>query len=264
MCPMNSPTWRMPEAFPALAADAVHVWRIPLAVSDSEQGRRAAVLSSDERARAARLHFERDRRRWIATRGAVRALLASYTGVPALSLRFQLGPHGKPSLEAPGGTGLEFNVSHSGELALCAVSFGRAVGVDVEAIRPEFATASIASRFFAPAERAAFEALPRNEQTEAFFACWSRKEAYMKARGTGIALGLDRFEVSLTPGRPAALLATHDEPDAVERWQLAALAPGVGYAGALVTDGPAQVECWDWVSSEMACEADPAVQDSTA
>ena len=254
----------MPEAFPALAPDAVHVWRIPLAVSGSEQARRAEVLSSDELARAARLHFERDRRRWIATRGAVRTLLASYTDVQALSLRFRLGPHGKPSLEAPDGTGLEFNVSHSGELALCAVSLGRAVGVDVEATRPEFATASIAGRFFAPAERAAFEALPRNEQTEAFFACWSRKEAYMKARGIGIALGLDRFEVSLTPGRPAALLATHDEPDAVERWRLVALAPGEGYAGALVTDGPARLECWEWVSSELAHDTDRAVRDSTA
>jgi 4'-phosphopantetheinyl transferase len=261
---MNSQTWRTTEVCPALAADAVHVWRIPLAVSDSEQGRRAEVLSSDEQARAARLHFERDRRRWIATRGAVRALLAGYTGAHAVSVRFRLGPHGKPSLEAPAGTGLEFNVSHSGELALCAVSLRRAVGVDVEAIRPEFATASIAGRFFAPAERAAFEALPRNEQTEAFFACWSRKEAYMKARGTGIALGLDRFEVSLTPGRPAALLATHDEPDAVERWRLATLAPGVGYAGALVTDGPARLECWEWVSSEMVRDTNPTVQDSTA
>src|SRR5262249_19609358 len=135
---------------------------------------------------------------------------------------------------------------------------------DVEAIRPEFASASIASRFFAPAECAAFEALPRNEQTEAFFACWSRKEAYMKARGTGIALGLDRFEVSLTPGRPAALLATHDEPHAVERWRLAALAPGVGWGGAVVPDGPVRLECWEWVSSEMMSDTNPTVQDSTA
>src|SRR5262249_58942683 len=123
---------------------------------------------------------------------------------------------------------------------------------DVEAIRPEFASASIASRFFAPAECAAFEALPRNEQTEAFFGCWSRKEAYIKARGTGVALGLDRFEVSLTPGRPAVLLATHDEPDATKRWRLVALAPDNGYTGALVTDGPARPECWQW--SETAPE----------
>src|SRR5215469_7030655 len=246
---MSSSTWQTPEAFPALAADAVHVWRIALAMSDAELNRRARVLTFEELARAARFHFERDRRRWIATRATVRDLLARYTGVPADSLRFHLGPHGKPSLEAPNGTGLEFNVSHSGELALCAVSRGLAVGVDVEAIRPEFASLSLARRFFAPAEGAALAALPQHEQTEAFFACWSRKEAYIKARGTGIALGLDRFEVSLTPGRPPALLATHDEPDAAERWKLVALAPGDGYAGALVTDGPARLECWQWASA---------------
>jgi 4'-phosphopantetheinyl transferase len=245
---MSSSTWQTPETFPALAADAVHVWRIALAISDAELNRRARVLTSEELARAARFHFERDRRRWIATRGAVRALLAGYTGVPADSLRFRLGPHGKPSLEAPDVTGLEFNVSHSGELALCAVSRGRAVGVDVEAIRPELATLSMARRFFAPAEVASLESIPPSEQTQAFFACWSRKEAYMKARGTGITLGLDRFEVSLLPGSPASLLATHDEPDAVERWLLIALAPGDGYAGALVTAGPARLECWQWAS----------------
>jgi len=246
---MSSPTWHTPDAFPALAADAVHVWRIALATCAAELTRRAGVLTADELARAARFHFERDRRRWIATRGAVRSLLAGYTGVPPTCVRFRLGPHGKPSLEEPDGAGLEFNVSHSGELALCAVSRGRAVGVDVEAIRPEFATLSMARRFFAPAEGAALAALPQHEQTEAFFACWSRKEAYIKARGTGIALGLDRFEVSLTPGRPPALLATHDEPDAAERWKLVALAPGDGYAGALVTDGPARLECWQWASA---------------
>ena len=247
---MSNPTWRTPEAFPALTADVVHVWRIALAISDAELARRTGVLTVEELARAARFHFEPDRRRWIATRGAVRLLLAGYAGVAPTSVRFSLGPHGKPALEKPDGTELEFNVSHSGELALCAVSRQRAVGVDVEAIRPEFATLSMARRFFAPAEAAALAALPQKRQREAFFACWSRKEAYIKARGTGIALGLDRFEVSLTPGRPATLLATHDEPEAAERWRLVALAPGDGYAGALVTDGSARLECWQWASAE--------------
>jgi len=247
---MSNSTWRTPEAFPALTADVVHVWRIALAISDAQLARRAGVLTVDELARAARFHFEPDRRRWIATRGAVRWLLAGYAGVAPTSVQFSLGPHGKPALEEPDGTGLEFNVSHSGELALCAVSHRRAVGVDVEAIRPEFASLSVARRFFAPAEATVLAALPQSEQTTAFFACWSCKEAYIKARGTGVALGLDRFEVSLTPGRPATLLATHDEPDAAKRWRLIALMPGDGYAGALVTDGPARLECWQWASTE--------------
>jgi len=236
-----------PSRRPGLDAASVHVWRIALAVPDAEQAERAAVLAPDERARAARFHFERDRRRWTAARGAVRAVLEGYAGVPAASLAFRVGPHGKPALDGPAArAGLEFNVSHSGDLALCAVTHARAVGVDVEAIRPDFATGEVARRFFAPAEVAALEALPSGERVEAFFACWTRKEAYLKGRGTGIALGLDRFEVSLAPGRPAALLATHDEPAAAARWRLVALAPGEGYAGALVTDGPARLVCWQW------------------
>src|SRR5262249_19192648 len=96
---MSDPTWRTPEAFPALTADVVHVWRIPLAISDAELARRAGVLTVDELTRAGRFHFERDRRRWIATRGAARLLLAQYAGVAPTSVRFRLGPHGKPALE---------------------------------------------------------------------------------------------------------------------------------------------------------------------
>jgi 4'-phosphopantetheinyl transferase len=246
-----SGAWVEPAGRPALDADAVHVWRIALAVPDAEQAERAAVLARDEVARAARFHFERDRRRWTAARGAVRAVLAGYAGVPAASLAFRVGPHGKPALDGPAArAGLDFNVSHSGDLALCAVTHERAVGVDVEAIRPDFATGEVARRFFAPAEVAALEALPPAERVEAFFACWTRKEAYIKARGTGIALGLDRFEVSLAPGRPVALLATQDGPVAAARWRLGALAPGEGYAGALVTDGPARLACWQWPPAE--------------
>jgi 4'-phosphopantetheinyl transferase len=127
----------------------------------------------------------------------------------------------------------------------------------VEAIRPDFATDEVARRFFAPAEVAALEALPPGERVEAFFACWTRKEAYIKARGTGIALGLDRFEVSLAPNGPAALLVTRDEPAAAERWRLVALAPGEGYAGALVTDGPARVDRWQWSSARPGHLAPP-------
>ena len=240
-----------PRRLPGLDAAGVHVWRIALAVPDAEQAERAAMLAPDERARAARFHFERDRRRWTAARGAVRAVLAGYAGAPAASLIFRVGPHGKPALDGPAArAALDFNVSHSGDLALCAVTRARAVGVDVEAVRPEFATDEVARRFFAPGEVVALEALAPDERVEAFFACWTRKEAYIKARGSGIALGLDRFEVALAPGRPAALLATRDEPAAAARWRLVALAPGEGYVGALATDGPAHLACWQWPPGE--------------
>lgn len=243
----DGPGWRVAGTPPSGAPDAVDVWRIDLAVPDGEQAARAALLPPEDAARAARFRFEGDRRCWVAARGALRAILAGYACVPAAALAFRLGPHGKPALDGPAAAGdLRFNISHSGDLALCAVARGREVGVDIERIRPDFATGEVARRFFAPAEVAALEALPAADRVEAFFACWTRKEAYIKARGIGIALGLDRFEVALTPGQPAALLATHDEPGAVGRWRLMALAPGAGYAGALVMEGPGAITCWQW------------------
>jgi 4'-phosphopantetheinyl transferase len=238
--------WLAPSAWPPpLAAGDVHAWRIGLAASAAELSQLESLLTAAERARAARFHFERDARRWTAARAALRALLAGYTGAAPSAIELETGPHGKPRLRGAA-RDLRFNLSHSGELALCAIALGREVGIDVEEVRADRAGDDIARRFFAPAEVAALAALPAAARVEAFFACWTRKEAYVKARGAGLALGLDRFEVSLAPGSAAALLATHDEPAELERWQLSALDPGPGYAAALVVEGRAAVRCWQW------------------
>ena len=247
-----------PGAVPALGPADVHVWKTALDVAPPAVARLSRSLSQDERGRAERFHFERDRVRFTVARGALRALLGRYLGVAPAALRFDYGAHGKPALAAPvagpSGWDLRFNVSHSAGVALYAVARGREVGVDVEGHRADFATAEIAERFFSPAERRALAALPPERRCEAFFACWARKEAYIKARGLGLSLALDGFDVSLVPGEPAALLATRDDPLERDRWSLRALDPGPGLAGAVVGERRDwTLACWEW-------EADPAGQ----
>ena len=237
-----------PDPLPALGRDDVHVWRTGLDQPAAAVALLAESLSGDERDRAARFHFERDRRRFTVARGELRALLGAYLAVPAATIAFDYGSHGKPRLAGALAAGdLRFNVSHSAGVALYAVARGREVGVDVEGHREDFATAEIAERFFSPAERAALAALPPERRCDAFFACWSRKEAYIKARGLGLSLPLDAFDVSLTPGAPAALLATRDDPAERDRWTLRALDPGPGLAGAIAAAGRHwTLSCWRW------------------
>jgi 4'-phosphopantetheinyl transferase len=171
-------------------------------------------------------------------RGLLRIILGHYVEAPPEGLRFCYNPYGKPALDPTQDRGsLRFNLSHSGGRALYAVARGREVGVDVETIRTEFAGLAIAERFFAPAEVAVLRDLAPEHRTRAFFSCWTRKEAFIKARGKGLSIPLDTFEVSLAPGAPAALLATHDDRDEAARWTLFDLDPGPGFAGALAVEG---------------------------
>jgi 4'-phosphopantetheinyl transferase len=163
-------------------------------------------------------------------------------------LRFRYNRYGKPALAGElAEDWLRFNLSHSHGLALYAFTENREIGVDLEFIRPELAGEEIARRFFSSAEAAELAALPSHLRTEAFFNCWTRKEAYIKARGKGLSLPLDQFDVSLAPGKPAALLRARGEPDESSRWSLTALAPAQGYVAALAVEGHAyQLRCWRW------------------
>ena len=209
-------------------------------------------------------------------RGLLRAILGRYLGVEADQLRFGYSAHGKPSLAGNRGQGsgareqgsgvggefgphpwpllpgpcassLRFNLSHSHSLALYAITHQRELGVDLEFIRPEVVEEPIAERFFAAAEVAVLRGLPASLQPEAFFNCWTRKEAYIKARGEGLTLPLDAFEVSLAPEEPAALLSVDSDPAEASRWSLQALAPGPGYVAAIAVEGRDwQLRCWEW------------------
>jgi 4'-phosphopantetheinyl transferase len=234
------------EALEPLRAGDVDVWYVDLAVDAGTVARLAASLAEDERARAARFRFERDARRFVVARSALRAVLGGYLGVAPGGLAFSHGAHGKPALSG-GHTALHFNVAHSGEVAVVAAGWRRAVGVDVEQWRPLPDLAALAARVFAPSELAALGALAETERPAAFFRCWTRKEAFIKATGRGLAQPLDAFAVSLAADEPARFLDIAGDPDALARWTLYDLRPPAGYAGALVVEGAAgavRVRAW--------------------
>jgi 4'-phosphopantetheinyl transferase len=242
-------TWRTaPEQFP-LHSDEVHVWRADLDVGADVLQRLQGTLSADEQARAERFYFPVDRARYLAGRGILRALLARYLGNPACDLRFCYGARGKPAL-APGNAteDLRFNLSHSQGLALFAFALRREVGIDLEYVRPSLTNDRLAERFFSPQEVTALRALPESVQTEAFFHCWTRKEAYIKARGGGLGIALASFAVSLAPGQMTNLLITSDDTLEAGRRSLRALAPGGGCVAAIAAEGKDwSLALWQWV-----------------
>jgi 4'-phosphopantetheinyl transferase len=240
--------WDRPPAELALLSDEVHVWCAALEVTTSHLRYLQNMLSADELARASRFHFPKDRRRFIVARGVLRSLLGLYLGLEPRQLCFCYGAYGKPALVPTSGeAGLRFNVSHSHELALYAVTYGREIGVDIEYIRTNVSCEEIAERFFSSRERALLRTLPAPLKYDAFFHCWTRKEAYIKARGEGLSLPLDQFDVAFAPGEPAALLATRWAPREASRWVLRELTPGPGYAAALAVGGHGwRLACWQW------------------
>jgi 4'-phosphopantetheinyl transferase len=205
----------------ALGLNEIHVWSQPLtrAPGDVESFRR--LLSPDELQRATRFRFDNNRNDYIVSRGTLRSLLGLYLNAPAEDFSFAYSEYGRPSLHTdnPGQT-LDFNVSHSGDMALVAFARGRRIGIDVEKVRRDFGTSEIAERFFSEAERESLRQLPVGQRHEAFFRCWTRKEAFIKALGEWLSHPLDQFDVSLTPDSPAVLLATRPEANEVKRWKL--------------------------------------------
>jgi 4'-phosphopantetheinyl transferase len=247
---------RFPPA-PALPAappvpGEVHVWRVPLDPPPDAVTALRALLSPDETARADRFHFDRHRRRYAVGRGVLRRLLGGYLRRPPETLRFEYGEREKPRLAGPGAAPglaptLEFNLSNSEELALIAITTGVEVGVDLEALRPMEDALSISERFFSALERTALAACPPTERDAAFFRCWTRKEAYVKAVGDGIALGLDRFDVSLDPGAAARFLALEGDPHRAAAWTLTHIEPAPGYVGALaIPTHPQTLKGFHW------------------
>jgi 4'-phosphopantetheinyl transferase len=246
MPPPEQPWCDAPEC-PVLAEGVVHVWRADLSLDRARLLELWQSLSDDERERARRFHFDRDRESFIAARGALRDILSRYTGTAPGLLRFSYDGYGKPALSEAAGGRLRFNVSHSHGLALYAVTAGREVGIDLEFVREDFASLEVAAHFFSPQEVSALRSLPPEELADAFFDCWTRKEAYIKVRGEGLSYPLHLFTVSLKPGEPAALLSTEDDPREAARWFLRGLSAGEGFRAAVAVEGtPLSLSCWRW------------------
>ncbi len=226
--------------------DEVHVWRVALEGEPRLAERLGAWLAPAERARADRFRFPRDAGRFVIARGRLREILGGYLGLSPERVPLEIGPFGKPRLPDPAHEALRFNLSHSGTLALVAVTGAREVGVDLERMVPELASEDVAVRFFSAWEVQALGRLPTAERVRGFFNCWTRKEAYLKARGVGLALPLDGFAVTLAPGEPARFVEA-DEPEEAARWGLRALEPEADFVGALAVEGGAgRVLCRTW------------------
>jgi 4'-phosphopantetheinyl transferase len=236
--------WTVPNETPALTDGAVHVWRMRLDLSLAQIAALRCVLTDDERARADRFHADRHRHRFIACRAQVRQLLAGYLNERPERIDFRLGPQGKPALGGlRSNSGIDFNVSNSHDMALCAVAWHCELGVDIEHLREGRDQEGLAARFFAPQEVAALNALPANLRIEAFLRCWTRKEAVLKAVGIGLSFPLDRLVVTLAPSEPARVLAFDGTPSAAANWWLEHLEPAPGYVGALAARGDRREVC---------------------
>jgi 4'-phosphopantetheinyl transferase len=245
---LDCASWNAAPEQLLLSDDEIHVWRARLEQPPSKIGDLLKTLAADERERAEKFRFQRDREHFIIARGALRAILGRYLGQRPEQLRFSYSPYGKPALAGPVQTaGLHFNVSHAGGLALYAFTRAKEIGLDIERLRDDFDCGQIAQHYFSRSEVSAFGALPAEMRNLAFFNCWTRKEAYIKAIGEGLSHPLDQFDVSLAPGEPAALLSAGNDPQEAARWSLRELAPGHGYVAALAVKGKDwRLSCWQW------------------
>jgi len=220
----------------ALPADgAISVLAFRLDPADKVVAHLESVLDDPERARAARFHFERHRRRFIVGRAVLRHLLAGALGSEPSMVRFSYGEHGKPALA--GARALPFNLSNSSELAMIALGGDTPLGVDVERLRAMDDAEAIARRFFSATEVEAFKRLPAEDREAGFFRCWTRKEAYIKAIGDGLTMPLDRFDVAFGRSDPCRLLRVDGDRARAGQWLLAHLEPAAGYLGALARQG---------------------------
>jgi 4'-phosphopantetheinyl transferase len=240
--------WIIPPYNLHMLEHDVHVWMASLETSNSVIQNLECVLSKDEGTQAKRFHFEKDRRHWIVAHGILRILLSRYANSDPSQLRFGSNAYGKPFLAFPSLTPhLHFNLSHSMGFALYAFSYAGQVGIDVEYKRADIDYDSLAKVSFSPKEQALLRSLPDNLKCDAFFNCWTRKEAFIKAIGKGFSVPTHKFSVSIIPGEPAALLESSEEPREIMRWSLQDITPAVGYAGALAVEGTEwRLSCWRW------------------
>jgi 4'-phosphopantetheinyl transferase len=240
-------SWSQGHSTPAFPTGRVDVWRVrldepaPVAVE-------ASALSPDEIARAGRFHFEKDRKHFTQCRSALRALLAGYLAIPATEIRFEYLTSGKPQLVAEQNPhALQFNVSHSADVALIAVGSEQRLGVDIEKIRSDVDIAALAEQFFSLRERAGLQALPAHLRVPGFFACWTRKEAFLKATGDGLSFPLADFSVATHPDLDPELEEINGNTEAGKLWFLADLSVVDGFRATVALDRRhSRLETYSW------------------
>ena len=232
----------------SLARGELHAWFVRLEDVRRHVDSLVKILTPNEIARADRFFFENDRIEYILARGLLRHIVSRYVGFAPDQLRFGYNSHGKPALEDEWrGDQLEFNLSHARGWVVYALTKARCVGVDLEYTDRSIEIDQIAERFFSPYEASLFQQLPGQEKKRAFFSCWTRKEAYVKARGEGLSLDLRGFDVTIAPDQPALLLRVAGDPSEARRWSLTDLPAPAGYAAALAMEGRIdEIQLWQW------------------
>ncbi len=230
-----------------LSADYVDVWRVSTSLKDKDVAKFDSVLSPDQRTRAQRMRVAEKRQQYIIAQGLTRILLGKVLDADPKALRFDRGPKGKPYLGGSfANAGIQFNMTHTSHLALVAMTLNRELGIDVERIRENLQWQRLAQRYFSPLEYRSYSSLPKGVGLRAFFTCWTRKEAVLKAIGTGLGGGLGSFDVSVDPDAPPALLGTRWNGRFHGDWTLNQLEPGAGYVATLVTERDGfEVRCWE-------------------
>ena len=228
--------WGFPVGSVAIHERQVHVWSVSLDQPPARLEPLLELLSSDERERAGRFRFAEDERRFIVARGVLRLLLGRYVDAHPQAIEIGYGPRGKPFAITPPGKSVRFNLAHSHELALYAFTRNGEVGVDLEFVRQVDDIDPIATRFFSRHEAAVLQALPANDRLDAFFRCWTRKEAYIKALGDGFHQPLDTFEVPLEASPYGRALTIRGAGALVDRWRIWGLQVAPGYEAALAIE----------------------------
>jgi 4'-phosphopantetheinyl transferase len=215
--------------------DEVHVWIASLELGDSRVIRLESDLSTEERERASRLRFQRDRGRFVAAHGFLRRVLAHYLGCAPRTVPIRAGANGKPELVSP--VSVRFNLAHSDEVVVCALAVDREVGIDVERVMRVRDLDALARRVLSEREQATLFALDGELADEAFYTAWTRKEAVLKARGEGLGREPAGVEVAFGPAEPARLLAVAGEPGGERRWTVQSVDAGPGYVAAVAAEG---------------------------
>jgi 4'-phosphopantetheinyl transferase len=248
-CPTR---WCEPPEILAPGQSEIHVWKINLA-TPAAVARLEIFLSAEEREQAARFHFVADKRRFTVRRAVRRQLLAACLEKKPEAVHIRLSSHGQPAIVGQEGAGgLRFSCSHSADWGLVAIASGIELGVDLEQHRPLADAEGLARTYFSDAEIRELAGLPESLKTAGFFNCWTRKEAFVKAIGLGLAFPLNRFSVSLAPGQPAVLLDVAEDCGPAKKWTMVSLEPSADYSSALVFEGKAApVKFFQWNSSKF-------------
>ena len=245
---MTAQYWQPSSRQAPPAAGEIHVWRIDLAAGSGLPADPAVLLSPDERERAARLLCEHKRTRFIAGRSALRSLLGQYLDKAPQTLVFRYGPHGKPALVTGASeTILTFNFSHSEDLALLAVATDREVGIDIEYRHRDISVAPFARHILSENEAAALQRLPEEQHQQALLVAWTRKEAYVKALGEGLARSLKSFSAGIADNDEIAVLRLEDADGEPRSWRFIPLAVHPDYLACLASPGAGvTLRCLDW------------------